>query len=679
MYSAKRIDTILWLALLLACAVGGWRFGSSVEAPPGAAMADASPSPAPPPWGKSRPAAFPLASLRASWIERVKAAKPGEFPALVAEWKERFPEDDRYEDGRPPNAVAALAWVHGMWLANDPDGFFRALTEDSGAETIDPGSAAIAIVKLMPEKAAALFADEGSRDINRFFLQRTLSELARKHPELYLQLNDHARFSLEIEYRDSRDWVEAMKNLAKTDAPAAGNACLRWQLNPPDLFEGLKAVALAWKTGTTGFAAWANSIQDPYIRGIAHDARITVLAERDPMSALTELSAMDTDLSSFAMAKEEVLRRLAIKDPRAAINLLTEAEDYFFSGATKDLDFRDPFGPGLPDPGTNKMLSAFHGLVSSGSRSENNLRSTVLASIAQTLPDDPAELFAGMRQLTADLGRDASWQMEIERGIIASKHDKWSIEECSAAATQWADDYLVSGQDGTLRALAKRTVQDDPGKLLSSMDAFPEVMRPGLNYELILALPSSKRDQRADLLHQLPADFWDGPLGESLGSNAQDYAEVVAALPAAKSANFVSTFIDRWAEKDPETAARWLPTLSDPAASAEAARTLAWRWFELDGDGTAAWVNTLPEGDVRDAAVASIVSQQVAHEDPQDAWRWANTIANTRERVAAYDKIAFSWELESPPPPEFHTTHREARQQIGLPAYQKPANEDPFR
>ncbi len=680
MHTVNRIDTILWLALLLACAAGGWHFGSSFHAPSPESAVGPTRTPVQPPPGKSPPSAFPGASRRASWIERVKAAKPGDFPALVAEWKVQFPEDDRYEDGRPPNALAALQWLHGMWLVKDPDGFFRALSDGSDEETIHPGSAAIAMVELMPEKAVAMIGQKDQTIYDRFFLNEILSGLARNRPELYLQLNPDGRFSLYMEYEDSSAWVEAITNLAKTDAPAAGNACLHWKGSPSYLLEGFRAVAVTWGTGAPDFATWANTIQDPYIRSIAHDARLTVMAVQDPMAALAELSKTETDPPGcIGMAKAEILRRLAEKDPMAALKLIGEVEDYFFSETTKEIEFGDPFGPSISDPGTNKLLSAFHGIASGGIRSDNYLRSVVLASIPAALPDDPAELFAGMRRLTADLGRDASWQKEIEGSIIRSKHGKWSIEQCRAAAIQWVNDYPETGVDETLQALASQAVQNHPEKVLSELDEFPEVMRLSLKHELILALPASEHEQRANLLHQLPVDSWDWSLGAALGKNADDYAELVTALPAAESANFVSNFVSAWAENDPEMAARWLPTLSDPVASAQAARDLVLTWFGQDGDAAAAWVNTLPQNEVRDAAVASIVRHQ-ADEDPTDAWRWVNTISDARARAEAYDQLAYRWKRDAPPPPEFHEAHRQARQNIGLPAYQKPAEvEDPFR
>jgi hypothetical protein len=399
--------------------------------------------------------------------------------------------------------------------------------------------------------------------------------------------------------------------------------------------------------------------------------------------------------NNFDSAQEEILKRLAKEDPKAAVKLMVDAEDYF-----RGRPPADPLGPFSEplDPGTNPMLSAFRGI---------DMRWPVLGSIADTLPDDPAECLVGLRRLTADLGRDASWQQQVEASIFKSKLHTWSTEQCMEAAKQWVGDYQVTAEDETLRKLAERAPEVDTQKALSNLEQFPEAIRATLRCEIIRRLPASEHEQRMqllgqlpeamqaasrhgiicslpaseherrlELLEQLPLQFWDYSLGETLGKNGEDYTEYVSALPPAKSRKLLSGFANRWAESSPEMAAQWLHAFPDRVASTAVVYSVANRWFYVDADAAAAWVNSLPRDAFRDKAVAGIVNHQ-ANEEPVDAWRWADTITSPQARVEAFDKIASYWYRESPPPEQFQQAHRLARQQLGLPAYQIPPDEEP--
>jgi hypothetical protein len=299
-----------------------------------------------------------------------------------------------------------------------------------------------------------------------------------------------------------------------------------------------------------------------------------------------------------------------------------------------------------------------------------------LRSIADTLPDDPAECLAGFRRLTAKLGREASWQQQFEAEIMRYKCFHWPADYCLEAARQWMNDYRVTENDETLRKLAERAVRNDPQKALSSLGDFPVAIQAELRYEIILRLPASEHERRLELLEQLPLQFWNNSLGESLGRKGEEYAGIVAALPPEKSENLLAGFTRSWAETEPEMVASWLQTLPAPAAYAGSASILADQWFVVDADAASAWLDSLPRDSVRDAAIAKIVDRQ-AKEDRFDAWRWADTITSPRARVEAYDKIASEWYRNLPPPEEFQDAHRLARQQLGLPAYQIPPKEEP--
>ena len=653
----KQIPGIVWLALLLASAAGGWHFGSSVLVPrlkPVAVPVDAS---------AGEDSRRPLRSVsheptrRSSWIERVKAAKPGEFQALIEEWQERFPPDERYEGHISPNASAALVWVHGMWLVKDPDGFLMAMHQDSSDQLSYPMSAAQAMVELMPDKAMGLVKESAGGKEFEFFQEALLSQLARIHPARYLNLNPDGSRSYPKDYYDGvSDWMEAVATLAKTDAPAAANACLGFKLanNSNQLFETLTSVAAAWKPGNGDFVAWANAIQDPEIRNMAHHAWLTAMAEKDPKCALAALNSVTLEYrNDFTSARDSIARRLAEEDPKAALELMIDHEERIHTDANNGLNPEDPFSANNPN--------------------NYGIRDAVLSGIASKLPDDPAEYISAFRQLSESLGRDSEWQRGAEEQLLEWKLPSWSAEDCRVAAIQWINDYQVTKAAKILDQLASRIVREDPMKAFAGISDYPEVMETSLSYEIIRARPFSERT--TELLCQLPLKHWDASLGDAVGNYGEMYAAIIAPHAADLSSGFLWEFTSAWTQKDPEMAAQWVQTLPNPEASAVAAQALASRWFDSDGDAAASWVDALPPSAVRDAVVAGIVDE-LASEDSVDAWGWAETIADAQSKVTAFDKIAERWRHQAPPPREFQEAHRQARQQIGLPPYEKPREED---
>jgi hypothetical protein len=654
----NRTHRSLWLALLVASAAGGWYCGRSQRIFHTAAAGAASTSPD---TGVTKDASrppFPAGSPRASWMERVKNAKPADFPKLNLEWNEVFPEDDQYEEYHAPNALAAYRWMIGVWLVKDSDGFLMAASSVS-FEHYD--YAAQALVELMPENAAAWIFRQRQGD-DEYFFSYASSELAKQHPALYLKVNPEGTKKLTPDNDSDDDWGGAIANLAKTNAVAAGNACLRWKVENDHgtFYDALLAVAAAWKPTDPPISEWAKSIGDPWLRDLANHAWLSALAVKDPKAALKELYAttLEVDNNLYRDAPGVVLEQLARADPLAALKLMKDLEG----------DFSETTEYSASEENGQKSSNPFRNLGPwSESRQDSVMRHDVLNSVAENLPDDPAGLIAAIRKLTHETDGDASWKLGVEAYLIRSKSARWSADDCLAVANQWAAESNATHDDATLKALATRTAIDDPEKAFALLETFPEQARSFLTGEIIQRLPSSDTARRIELLGQLPAAQWNRDLGETLGRDGGDYAPLVAALPADVTCDVTRAFTRKWAEQNPEAVVEWVETLPAEAARQVAAEGLADGWVRYDADAATAWAESLPDGSVRDV-VAESVSYWFSMGHSADAWHWADSITNPEMRAKAYNQVAIYWRTNVPE--EFRAAHDKARQEAGLPAYE---------
>jgi hypothetical protein len=90
--------------------------------------------------------------------------------------------------------------------------------------------------------------------------------------------------------------------------------------------------------------------------------------------------------------------------------------------------------------------------------------------------------------------------------------------------------------------------------------------------------------------------------------------------------------VQRWAQRDPESAADWVSQFQEGPLRDEALDNLLCQWARQDRDGAAKWLGQLPVGSFRNAGLSSY-ARQVAPEDRGAALEWADQITDERLRA----------------------------------------------
>ena len=608
-------------------------------------------------------------------MERVGNASATDFPALLEECNPIFGEED-VPDGRWPNASR---WLFAQWIRKDPDGLGKYAC---GAHDM-PYEAAQALVRVRPDKAAEWLCGPLRGSLDPFFAEALAEELAANQPASYLKWNPDGTTRLADDHSDSTSaWTTAIRSLAKVDPLAAMNACLAWKVENADRTVGhaLFDAIGAWQGSDAALAEWVNRVADPKLREVATHARLCRLADDDPQAALAELYKVklgdleDRDWDS----RRIVVSKLATADAVAALRLVRDTEAYYAAhrNVRRGQDpFADPFAKESDDDtSANDETNPFayfnphasYWASSDKNRTEDNMiRQAVIEAAGETLPDDPTALCGALGKLADDLAvNDSSWQLGVAAELIRQKCDRWSGSACLTAASLWLAQLNGPADDALVRELCARAVADNPDEALAALERVPEAARPVYLSEIIKQLPAPDAARGSFLLDQLTTAQWDGDLGKALGAKAENYAEVIAALPPETTAGAQQTFMKSWGFQDPDAAAQWLDARPDDAAWTQAAAGLTTAWAAYDEQAVSEWATNLPEGPRRQA-VAETLAASMADSQPAEAWRWAASLTDQKARAKALVKVDRAWGSDAPA--EFRTALAAARKAAGLP------------
>ena len=110
--------------------------------------------------------------------------------------------------------------------------------------------------------------------------------------------------------------------------------------------------------------------------------------------------------------------------------------------------------------------------------------------------------------------------------------------------------------------------------------------------------------------------------------------QTLQTTPTPGGGRLAVTVVQAWSASDPEAAARWATTLSDPAARQLAMREAAARWAEADPANAARWAGTLPADRAR-ASVWVGLTEHWAETEPTRAEAWLERLPAGRDRDEA--------------------------------------------
>ncbi len=662
-----------WLAFTMGSAVGGWFFGRSQFLP----------SRAPEQETRTRKfqrteSLFAADSPKGQWTERVKKASPADFPRLMEEWRTLFPETEDGLEGQPEHA---LRWLYAQWLLHDQEGFVKAASDPgfySSYQSVE------VIVQIKPELAAELLRGIESDPLDKHFTDGLASNLASQQPAIYLSLNpDGTADFTPGDNMSNDDWETAIFSLAKTDPVAAANGWKKVKLenNDSTVLNALLPAFEAWRAEDPSLKDWVSQIENLELRNLAQHARLIALARKDAHAALAELYSthLQHNYDLRTNAPGEILTQLAKQDLPAALRLLKETSPLFalprnepFSSNSGGADV-DPFAEppdesAAPPPASEPAPSGpppnpFIAAASSNDTPEDNwMRDVLLRDASEYLPKDPDEMFAALHQLRTEMGGESDWQRQVEAELIRYACASFPVESCLAAAKLWAAELNGALDDKTFQSLAARAAATDPEKAAAALEELPAAVRASFVAEIIQQLPPDQQERRASLLAQLTPVQWDKELGESLGKNATDYAEVIAALPGATTTGAREAFMEKWVQNDPEAATHWFDSLPQDDAAGPAALGLFNGWAEFDKPAAVAWAESLPDGPAHKAVALDVV-RALGVRSPGDAWRWAATITDPKIRAWAYNTISVDHDDE---PEAFKQEHAAALRAAGM-------------
>jgi hypothetical protein len=100
--------------------------------------------------------------------------------------------------------------------------------------------------------------------------------------------------------------------------------------------------------------------------------------------------------------------------------------------------------------------------------------------------------------------------------------------------------------------------------------------------------------------------------------------------------------VQRWTQKDPETAARWVQEFPQGPVRDAALENLVQIWTDQDASKAGEWINSLPEGGARDTTIAAY-ARKLTPVDPSRAVAWAEAIGDADKRAQELEAAGMTW------------------------------------
>ena len=114
-----------------------------------------------------------------------------------------------------------------------------------------------------------------------------------------------------------------------------------------------------------------------------------------------------------------------------------------------------------------------------------------------------------------------------------------------------------------------------------------------------------------------------------------------AALPAAENpVGIMTNLVGALAKKDPTQAVGLIAQFPAGAAQDNAMSSVGAIWIQQDPQAFTVWLTSLQPGEIRDTAIAQLVSSSQAAKNPAGVLEWVNTVSNPQTKTALLQQLA---------------------------------------
>ena len=611
---------VSWLLLLAVPGTAGW-FGGK-WAHEGLLPAPRTTARVVPQAAAAREPKVEPSSPEGKWMDRARAAGPGDFAALLDELDTTFPKGVNFEA-----LDAAQKWLLGLWIARDAD----AAAEYVAAKKDELLGCSFGLVlgSVAPGKVEAILNGPLGKSFGKYFASAVMRSLSATDPREYLRQSEKPDAKSPPRY-----WARALGALAATDPQAAVAEWSRWGTKSGGKGALTSLLGVWVQRDAAAARRWVESLEDSETRKLAQHTWLSALARQDLAAArrsLADLVAGEDLLGASAALRTEIAAITARQDLPAALADLSA-----MNALIQQSKETDDYLKGQPESLDPRLA----------------ISRAIVKAAAASLPDEPAALFAALKNLRAGAGAvlDGSMEGDLILGKMLNKDAATVLEAARLGAERlqaegetqlWAHEWLPR--------LVSNAALNDPAATVEFLSTLPSEVR-GLFAST--ALGSFSETDPALITRAagfLTANECNGALGQQLAIAPEATASIVAALPVnINTGEARSAFTGNWARRDPDAAAQWVVSLPPDAGTAQAARGVTDAWARYDDTAASAWAASLPQGPARDGAAVGLATSTAAAE-PESAWQWAASISDASLSATAFGNVARLWGNEAPP------------------------------
>jgi hypothetical protein len=399
--------------------------------------------------------------------------------------------------------------------------------------------------------------------------------------------------------------------------------------------------------GIYGLLAQANAETDPqaalaWAKEVPQEARnqalkgvLEKLIELDPKQAWDELKGLKAiqigphsyRSSGASELGEKVINKLAQDDPKGLLALLKDGK-LGTSGSGVDsvsVDIADVCRQAMA---SGKMTAAevFAGLED-GKNEVGNVKLNVLPWMYTDLPVETLRQ-AGQELLASESKSNKPYALA---GVVFA----WMQQD-------------PAGAQAFLAGITDRETRETIGMRLARETSYrTDPANPLTAEEIKSRLPADVR--ATALAEELRLHYCSG-LAEhrSFPQGIEAMAESLADTPDGKDkALAFSRLGEAWGSYDPLEASRWAAGLTDVNLQKTALAATGDAWAKQDEFGFSQWLEAQPPGAPRDVG-ASRLSRSLRATEPDSAWVWAGSIADSATRSEAQAEVLRVWGKQSP-------------------------------